>query len=88
MQTQAADALCLQLRVGQVSMVSMPADYLPKRIDWAKWVDGVAMTARVKKNKSTLYYANDTVEADDDIATTADARGVSGGNHGNTELGH
>ena len=72
MQTQAADALCLQLRVGQVSMVSMPADYLPKRIDWAKWVDGVAMTARVKKNKSTsqprICMSPDHLDAKDNLA--------------------
>jgi len=72
MQTQVAEAFCLQLRVGEVSMVSMPADYLPKRIDWAKWVDGVAMTARVQKNKSTsqprIFMSPDHLDAKDNLA--------------------
>jgi hypothetical protein len=43
MQTQTADALCLTLQLGKIDLVSIPADYLPRRIDWAKWLDCVNM---------------------------------------------
>ncbi len=39
MQIQPAESFCFQVNLGAVRMVSMPADYVPKRIDWAKWID-------------------------------------------------
>lgn len=43
MQTLTAEALCLPLQIGRIDLVSMPADYLPRRIDWSKWLDCVNM---------------------------------------------
>jgi hypothetical protein len=39
MQIQPAEAFCFQINIGAVRLVSMPADHVPKRIDWAKWID-------------------------------------------------
>jgi hypothetical protein len=41
------EAICLQIRLGRVSLVSMPADYVPRRIDWAKWVGCLSTRAKV-----------------------------------------
>ena len=47
MQTQPAEVLCLPVKLGQIGLVSMPGDYVPRRIDWTKWVDCVAMGSKV-----------------------------------------
>jgi hypothetical protein len=39
MQTQPAEAFCFQINMGAVKLVSMPSDHVPKRVDWAKWID-------------------------------------------------
>ena len=46
MQTQPAEAICLQFKLGHIGLVSMPVDYVPRRIDWTKWVDCVAMGSK------------------------------------------
>lgn len=52
MQQQTVEALCVQARIGQASLVSLPSEFVPKRINWAKWADCVAIGLRVKKNRS------------------------------------
>ncbi len=47
MANQTAEAICLQIRLGRVNMLSMPVDYVPRRIDWPKWVDCLSIAARV-----------------------------------------
>lgn len=52
MQHLAAESFCVQVKLGQVSMVSLPSDIVPKRINWAKWADGVSISSRVVKGRS------------------------------------
>jgi hypothetical protein len=35
------------MNLGRISMVSMPSDYVPRRLDWAKWVDCEASSIKV-----------------------------------------
>jgi hypothetical protein len=51
MQTQPAEAVCLQVKLGQIGLVSMPADYVPRRVDWAKWVDCVAIGSKAMNQR-------------------------------------
>lgn len=54
MQQQTVEALCVQVRIGQSSLVSVPSEFVPKRINWAKWADGAAIGLRVRKNRSII----------------------------------
>jgi len=54
MQQQTVEALCVQVRIGQSSLVSLPSEFVPKRINWTKWADGIAMSQRVRKNRSMV----------------------------------
>lgn len=54
MQQQTAEALCIQLRLGQSALVSLPSEAVPKRVNWMKWADGVSTAMRVKKNRSLI----------------------------------
>ena len=47
MSSQTTEAICVHLRLGHVKLLSMPVDYVPRRIDWAKWVDCISIGARV-----------------------------------------
>lgn len=51
MQTQAADTFCLQVRLGKVGLISMPADNVPRRVDWGHWIDCVSVGSKISKNR-------------------------------------
>lgn len=54
MQAQFAEAFCLTLRLGRTDMVSMPSDYLPRRVDWAKWIACIASGARILNDRVAM----------------------------------
>jgi hypothetical protein len=72
MQPQAAEALCVQIRIGRPKLVSLPSEFVPKRINWAKWADGVSASLRVKKNRfnasSRLCLSPDHQDSKDNLA--------------------
>ncbi len=72
MQPQAAEALCVQIRIGRPKLVSLPSEFVPKRINWAKWADGVTAGLRVKKNRfnasSRLCLSPDHQDPKDNLA--------------------
>lgn len=72
MQQQTVEALCVQVRLGQSSLVSVPSEFVPKRINWAKWADGIAIALRVRKNRSIvaprLCMSPDHQDAKDNLA--------------------
>lgn len=72
MQTQPAEPLCLPLHVGGIGMVSMPADYLPRRIDWPKWLDCINIGSQVMGNRvgvaPRICLSPDHADAKDNMA--------------------
>jgi hypothetical protein len=74
MQLQPAEALCLPLQIGRIDLVSMPSDYLPRRIDWGKWLDCVNMGAMVMGERlgasPRISVSPDHQDAKDNLALT------------------
>lgn len=72
MQTQPAEALCIPLQIGRIDLVSMPSDYLPRRIDWSKWLDCVNMGSLVMGERlgvaPRICLSPDHQEAKDNLA--------------------
>ena len=51
---QIGEAICLQIRVGRITLLSIPVDYVPRRIDWAKWIDCISIGAKVLGDRHGL----------------------------------
>ncbi len=72
MQMQPAEALCLPLHIGRIDLVAMPAEYLPRRIDWPKWLDCINIGSRVMGDRvgvsPRICLSPDHVEAKDNMA--------------------
>jgi hypothetical protein len=75
MQTQPAEAFCFQLNIGSIRMVSMPSDHVPKRIDWAKWIDcSVAELVTLKQQMSQVPWicmSADHADAKDNLGVVS-----------------
>lgn len=84
MQAQSAEAFCLSLRLGRINMVSMPAEYLPRRIDWTRWIDGVTAASRVHNDRVVssprICLSPDHQDPKDNIAISS-VQGQSGLDH-------
>jgi hypothetical protein len=44
---QTGEVICLQLRLGRINLLSIPVDFVPRRIDWAKWIECISIGAKV-----------------------------------------
>jgi hypothetical protein len=74
-QIQPAESFCIQLNLGQVSMVTMPSDYVPRRLDWGKWIDCVTSSVRVIDSQITsaprVCMSPDHVDDKDNLAVVS-----------------
>jgi len=72
MHLQIAEPLCVRISIGQSSLVSFPSEFVPKRINWAKWADGIEIAMRVKKNRHLIaprfWSSTDHLQAKDNMS--------------------